>query len=105
MCGGSVRSKRLSASFTAIVCSTGISASSDGSSGTETAAGGGTHRLRQNILPSAPTDRRARPVDSRAVQPSPPWRRPEVRAIVVTENGGPEVLELRDLDDPQPGAG
>jgi NADPH:quinone reductase len=29
----------------------------------------------------------------------------EVRAIVVTENGGPEVLELRDLDDPQPGAG
>ena len=28
-----------------------------------------------------------------------------MRAIVVTENGGPEVLELRDLEDPQPGAG
>jgi NADPH:quinone reductase len=29
----------------------------------------------------------------------------ELRAIVVTENGGPEVLELRDLEDPRPGAG
>jgi NADPH2:quinone reductase len=29
----------------------------------------------------------------------------DLRAIVVTENGGPEVLELRDLEDPQPGAG
>jgi NADPH2:quinone reductase len=28
-----------------------------------------------------------------------------LRAIVVTENGGPEVLELRDEPDPEPGAG
>jgi NADPH:quinone reductase len=28
-----------------------------------------------------------------------------LRAIVVTENGGPEVLELRDVPDPEPGPG
>jgi NADPH:quinone reductase len=28
-----------------------------------------------------------------------------VRAIVVTRKGGPEVLELRDEPDPQPGRG
>src|SRR5918992_4985816 len=30
---------------------------------------------------------------------------PKMKAVVITRPGGPEVLELRDVDRPQPGAG
>src|SRR4051794_32751361 len=51
-----------------------------------------------------PTTAAAIPLVSRAVQSSP-REESDLRAIVVTEKGGPEVLELRDEPDPEPGPG